>query len=193
MTGALAALTLLLAAGCAARETFLSPRDLPAELKADSQDRAHRPADEHAAVGPRTAVRLATAHDDETPEPLVLPSPTPRRFVVVSGQVRKPGELAFPEGRDFRVLAAVAMAEGIPNKVVDTVVVCRRQKGRDERALIRISLRKATRHESENILLMPDDIVSVEPTMTTLLKDSSGYVGAAAVGGGMLLIGGGPH
>jgi hypothetical protein len=84
----------------------------------------------------------------------------------------------------------VARAEGIPNKVVDTVVVCRKQKGCDDRALILVSLRKATRSETENIRLMPGDIVSVEPNLTTLLKDSSAYVGAAAMGGGMMLIGG---
>jgi len=192
---ALAGVWLVLAAGCAARETFLTPKDLSSELQADPIDRPLPAAEdnENDAASPRTSVQLVSGHDDTAAEPYRLPTQSPQRFVIVSGEVRKPGELAFPEGRDFRVLEAIARAEGIPNKVLDTVVVCRRQKGHDERALIRVSLRKATRQESENIRLMPDDIVSVEPTPTTLMKDSSGYVGAAAAGGGMLLIGGGPH
>ncbi len=38
--------------------------------------------------------------------------------------------------RALRVLEAVARAEGIPNKVVDTVIVCRKQMGRDEMAVV---------------------------------------------------------
>ena len=124
---ALGAWILAVVAGCAARETFLTPKDLSADLQ------------------PEKAERLDDAEK------------------LTEAAVRNP------------------------------IVVCRKQKGRDDRVLIRVSLRKATRNESENIRLMPGDIVSIEPTVTTLMKDSAGYVGAAAAGGGMLLIGGGPH
>lgn len=180
--------------GCVARETFLTPKNLSVDLQPAMTE---IPEDSGTATqaAVRNSIRLASGHagDVDEPEPLVLPSPKASPFVIVSGDVRQPGEYPFPEGRDFRVLEAVARAEGVRNKVIDTIVVCRKRKGSDERALIRVSLRKATRNESENIRLMPGDIVSVEPNVTTLMKDSSGYVGAAAVGGGMMLIGGGPH
>ncbi len=164
--------------GCAVRETFLTPKNLSAELQPASVERT-ADVEDNAGVTPRNTVRLASSQTDNE-GPLVLPSPTPPPFIIVSGEVRKPGEFTFPEGRDFRLLEAVARAEGIPNKLVDTVIVCRRTKGSDERTLIKLSLRKATRSERENIRLMPGDIVSVEPTLITLIKDSAGYVGVAA-------------
>jgi hypothetical protein len=176
---------LSLAEGCAARETFLSPKDLSSDLQPPSVETAH-----DADPASRHSVKLTSGNGNDEPRRLAETDSPPGRFVVVSGEVRKPGEFMFPEGRDFRVLEAVARAEGIPNKVVDTVIVCRKQKGRDERALILVSIRKATRSEVENIRLMPGDIVSVEPNLTSLMKDSSGYVGAAALGGGMMLMGG---
>lgn len=180
---------LLLAVGCASRETFISPNHLSSELQPPSVERAED-TEPDAETASESSIRLTSGSADEEPSRLTPAYSSPRRFVVVSGEVRKPGEFMFPEGRDFRVLEAVARAEGIPNKVVDTVIVCRKQKGCDDRALILVSLRKATRSETENIRLMPGDIVSVEPNLTTLLKDSSAYVGAAAMGGGMMLIGG---
>jgi len=182
---ALAGGMLSLAAGCAARETFLAPKDLLSDLQPTSVETA-----DDAVPESQHSIQLTSGNGDDEPRRLSEADSPPGRFVVVSGEVRKPGEFMFPEGRDFRVLEAVARAEGIPNKVVDTVIVCRKQKGRDERALILVSLRKATRSEVENIRLMPGDIVSVEPNLTTLMKDSSGYVGAAALGGGMMLMGG---
>lgn len=168
--------------GCAAKERFLSPQDLSADLCpppcAESSDGAVLLT---SAENDGEGDRFGRRNSGESP-----------RTVVVTGLVRKPGELAFPEGRDFRLLDAIARSEGIPNKIVDTVVVCRRRQGHDERALIRVSLREATRKESANIRLMADDIISVEPTPITLMRDARGYVGAAAVGGGMLLMGG-PH
>lgn len=183
-----------LVTGCAARETFLTPKNLSADLQPTM---AEIPEDTATATeaAVRNPIRLASgpADDVDEPESLVLPPSKASSFVLVSGDVKQPGEYPFPEGRDFRVLEAVARAEGVQNKVIDTIVVCRKRKGSDERALIRVSLRKATRNESENIRLMPGDIVSVEPNVITLMKDASGYVGAAAMGGGMLLIGAGPH
>lgn len=174
--------TLVLAAGgCASKESFFSHADLPTELQAPAI------ADHADVSGPVILASAATDADGDTVG--VGKRPTSRPMVVVTGLVRKPGQLAFPVGRDFRLLDAIARSEGIPNKVVDTVVVCRRRPDNDDRALIRVSLREATRKQSANIRLAPDDIVSVEPTPTTLMKDVRGYVGAAAVGGGMLLFG----
>ena len=170
-----------MACGCATKDQLLSARDLPEELQATSMVRLA------AADAPATDVDAAVVPAGyEEPGPLAATQGRP--VILVNGLVRKPGTQEFPEGRDFRVLEAITRAEGLSNKVVDTVIVCRKRPGRSDRALIKVSLHEACRHDDENILLAPDDIVSVEPTARGLLRDASTYVGAAAgVGGGALM------
>lgn len=103
--------------------------------------------------------------------------------VLVTGTVHRPGRYEFPVGQDFRVLDAVARAEGIPNKVVDTVVICRRLPKKSETTLIEVSLHQATREPDENLRLMPGDIISVEPTAKSLMKDGFKYIGSALAAG----------
>jgi polysaccharide export outer membrane protein len=99
--------------------------------------------------------------------------------VLVTGMVRRPGRYLFPIGQDYRLLDAIAEAGGIENKVVDTVVVCRRVPNAHETALIEVSLHEATREPDNNLRMMPGDIVSVEPTPKALMKDVAKYVGVA--------------
>lgn len=175
---------LLVLTGCAAKETYLSHKDLPPELQPQAFAEREKTAN---------PVVLASAEYDADADVVVgRRDGSSRPHVVVTGLVRKPGQFTFPVGKDFRLLDAIAQSEGIPNKIVDTVVVCRTRPDEDDRALIRVSLREATRKQSANIRLAPDDIISVEPTPTTLMKDAGGYVGAAAVGGGIFLLGS-PH
>lgn len=101
--------------------------------------------------------------------------------VLVTGMVQKPGRYELPIGVEYRVLDAVASAQGVSHKVIDTVVVCRTFRGGKERALIQVSLRGATRNENENILLMPGDLVSVETNAGMLFQDVTKYVGLAFV------------
>jgi polysaccharide export outer membrane protein len=101
--------------------------------------------------------------------------------VLVTGMVQKPGRYELPTGVEYRVLDAVASAQGVSHKVIDTVVVCRTFRGGIERALIQVSLRKATRNENENIVLMPGDLVSVETNAGMLFQDVTKYVGLAFV------------
>lgn len=102
--------------------------------------------------------------------------------VLIIGTVGKPGRYEFPADGTLTALDAISTAQGIPNKVVDTVVVCRQVPNQDEKALIQISLRAATRNPEDDLLLMPGDIVSVEPTAKSLMRDTFKYV-RSAVGG----------
>lgn len=108
--------------------------------------------------------------------------------VLVIGTVGKPGRYEFPADGTLTALDAISTAQGIPNKVVDTVVVCRQLPNQDEKALIQISLRAATRNPDDDLLLMPGDIVSVEPTPRSLMKDTFKYVRSAVGGASMFFI-----
>lgn len=72
--------------------------------------------------------------------------------------------------------------------MIDTVVVCRAVQGGTERALIQVSLRGATRNESENIVLMPGDLVSVETNAGMLFQDVTKYVGLVFVAAGSFFV-----
>ncbi len=101
--------------------------------------------------------------------------------VQVLGLVQHPGSFELPLGRDYRVLDAIASANGASNKVVDTVVVCRKMSNDEKRALIQVSLREASRNQAENIVLVPGDVVRVEPTAKTLMKDGLKYLKFAVI------------
>ena len=101
--------------------------------------------------------------------------------VQVTGLVQHPGSFELPIGRDYRVRDAIASANGVSNKVVDTVVICRKTSNDSKRALIQVSLREASRDQAENIVLVPGDIVSVEPTPKTIMKDCLKYARFAAI------------
>ena len=103
--------------------------------------------------------------------------------------VQKPGRYELPVGVEYRVLDAIASAaQGVTHKVIDTVVVCRAVQGGTERALIQVSLRGATRNESENIVLMPGDLVSVETNAGMLFQDVTKYVGLVFVAAGSFFV-----
>jgi polysaccharide export outer membrane protein len=108
--------------------------------------------------------------------------------VLVTGMVQKPGRYELPVGVEYRVLDAIASAQGVSHKVIDTVVVCRAIRGGTERALIQVSLRGATRNESENIVLMPGDLVSVETNAGMLFQDVTKYVGLTLVAAGSFFV-----
>jgi polysaccharide biosynthesis/export protein len=111
--------------------------------------------------------------------------------VQVTGLVQHPGSFEFPIGRDYRVLDAIASANGVSNKVVDTVVICRKTSDGAKRALIQVSLHDASRDQAENIVLFPGDVVSVEPTRKTLVKDGLKYARFAVIPVTMMVARGG--
>jgi polysaccharide export outer membrane protein len=102
--------------------------------------------------------------------------------VVVTGMVQKPGRYDFPIGSEFRILDAVAIAHGATYKIIDTVLVCREVPGQNKRVLIQVSLREASRKQSENILLQPGDIVLIEGSMKVMLQDSWDFVSQVLLG-----------
>jgi polysaccharide export outer membrane protein len=102
--------------------------------------------------------------------------------IVVTGMVARPGRFDLPIGQEFRVLDAVASAHGVSYKVLDRVMICRTVRGRTERAVIEVNLREATRNQTENLLLMPGDVVSVEANAKVLFQDTIDYIGAAILG-----------
>jgi polysaccharide export outer membrane protein len=102
--------------------------------------------------------------------------------IVVTGMVNRPGRYTLPIGEEFRILDAVASAHGVSYKVLDHLMVCRKVPGREERAVIEINLREATRNQTENLLLMPGDIVSVEANAPVLFQDCVDYIGSAILG-----------
>jgi protein involved in polysaccharide export with SLBB domain len=108
--------------------------------------------------------------------------------IQVLGLVAHPGNFELPVGRPYRVRDAIAAANGVTNKVVDTVLVCRQIPNNEKRALIQVSLREAARDQAENIILVPGDIVSVEPTRETMLKDGLKYVKYVVFGATMIAI-----
>jgi polysaccharide biosynthesis/export protein len=91
--------------------------------------------------------------------------------IVVTGMVQKPGRFELPIGTDFRVLDAIATAHGATYKIIDTVLVCREVAGQNDRVLIQVSLREASRKQSENILLQAGDIVTVESNVKVMVQD----------------------
>jgi polysaccharide export outer membrane protein len=102
--------------------------------------------------------------------------------VVVTGMVHKPGRFDFPIGSDFRVLDAIASAQGTTYKMIDTVLVCRAVAGQNDRVMIQVSLREASRKQNENILLQPGDIITVESNLKVMLQDSFDFVGQVLLG-----------
>jgi polysaccharide biosynthesis/export protein len=94
----------------------------------------------------------------------------------VLGLVHKPNRYEFPLGKNLRLLDAVSLAGGLSNSVADKVFVIRRRRDA-EPMLVQVSLRKAKRKGTENILLEPGDTVSIEQTPGTIFIDAVRAVG----------------
>jgi polysaccharide biosynthesis/export protein len=102
--------------------------------------------------------------------------------IVVTGIVNRPSRIELPVGQELRILDAIAMAHGVSYKVLDRALICRTVPGKNERAVIEVNLREATRNQTENILLMAGDVVSVEANAKVLFQDTIDYIGAAILG-----------
>jgi polysaccharide export outer membrane protein len=170
------------APGSVARSEIVKTGGWSDEANATGEPREFNfPADRHEILltsTDRSKLASAELHDGDvvTVERRDPPS------VVVTGIVNKPGRYEFPIGQEFRILDAIATAHGVSYKVLDRAMVCRKVPGRNERAVIEVNLRDATRTQAENILLMPGDIVSVEANPKVLFQDTIDYIGAAVLG-----------
>lgn len=93
-------------------------------------------------------------------------------------------ELEVPAGRNIRLLDALALAGGpqYSHWVSNRVDVIRRVPGRNETVRIRASIRNAKKDDKANLLLAPNDIVSVEENpMTFTLSTLGGLAGVSGI------------
>lgn len=107
---------------------------------------------------------------------------TPPRPIQVVGVIRD-SAVEVPSGRNIRLLDALTLAGGqqYSNWISDKVTIIRRVPERNETIRIRASIRRAKDSDSENLLLAPYDIVSVEENIVTFtLSTLSGLFGAGA-------------
>jgi polysaccharide export outer membrane protein len=91
------------------------------------------------------------------------------RVVNVMGLVREPKQLTIPPDQDLTVLAAIARAGGRTVQLADRVLVIRQLPGQPEPIEIEVSVREAKKNGAANLLLAPNDIVTVEETPTTFV------------------------
>lgn len=94
------------------------------------------------------------------------------KALFVTGLVRKPGRVEFPQGEDLRLIDAISLA-GYTSSQVATKVFVIRQPGPDAQPyVIQASLSKAKHDPRHNLRLAPGDIVSVEHTPATIAMEA---------------------
>ena len=91
---------------------------------------------------------------------------TPKTVQVI-GLVKRPDRHEIEPGRELRLLDAIALGGGRTTQLADKVYVVRNLEGSPKPILIEASVSKAKQGGSENLLLAPGDVVSVEETPLT--------------------------
>lgn len=105
---------------------------------------------------------------------------TPPRPIRVIGVIQNQA-IDVPPGEDVRLLDAIAVAGGqtYSNWISDRVTIIRTLPGSKETVRIGASIRGAKKNGNENVLLAPQDIISVEENIFTFtLSTISGFLGA---------------
>ena len=92
--------------------------------------------------------------------------------VEVIGLVNDPGQYEFPVNKNLNLLSALALAGGLRNPLADSVIVRRTRGTNEEPIVIKASIQKAKYSSSENVLLEPGDVVSVEKSAATVILDA---------------------
>jgi polysaccharide export outer membrane protein len=87
----------------------------------------------------------------------------------VMGLVTKPGRFEFPANKDVHLLDALAMAGGVSTPWADKAHLIRQVPGQTKPVVIEISIKEAKQQGTGNLRLGPGDVVSVEPTPTTVV------------------------
>ncbi len=100
---------------------------------------------------------------------VVLVRKRPKRIIHVMGLVERPNQFELPPNKNFRVLDALSMAGGRRLSMADRVLVVRQVPGKEEPAVIEVSVRKAKQDKDANILLADGDVVSLEETPVTIV------------------------
>ena len=104
----------------------------------------------------------------------------PPRPIRVIGIIKNQA-IEVPPGEDLRLLDAISIAGGqrYSNWISDRVTIIRTLPGSKETVRLGASIRGAKRYGNENILLAPQDIISVEENILTFtLSTVSGFLGA---------------
>jgi len=94
------------------------------------------------------------------------------KAIFVTGLVRKPGRVEFPQGEDLRLIDAVSLAGYTSSQVAEKVYVIRQPTPDAQPVVIQASLWKAKHDPRHNIRLAPGDIVSVEHTAATVVMEA---------------------
>ncbi|MEZ6089670.1 MAG: SLBB domain-containing protein [Pirellulaceae bacterium] len=89
----------------------------------------------------------------------------PDRFVNVMGLVRSPDAIEMPKDEDMKLLDAISQAGGLSESLANRVTVIRKRG--DEDIVIETSIREAKQGGAANLVLAPNDLVSVEETPLT--------------------------
>lgn len=108
------------------------------------------------------------SHNLEDGDVVMVQRRDPQPFDVI-GLVTKPGRFELPPNQDLYLLDALAIAGGVTTHWADKIHVVRQVPDHAEPIVIEISIKEAKRHGKGNIRLGPGDVVSVEPTNTTLV------------------------
>ncbi len=100
---------------------------------------------------------------------------TPPRSVRIIGVIQD-REVQLPPGRNVRLLDALALAGGptFSDWVSSRVDIIRRVPGKDDTVRIQTSIRRAKKDDKYNLLLAPNDIVSVEENPVTFTLSTLG-------------------
>ena len=95
-----------------------------------------------------------------------------KRLVHVTGLVKEPDQFELPVDQDLRVLDAVAMAGGVTSTVADKIIVVRHLDTQQAPIVAEVSIARAKKETSENLVLQAGDLVSVEQTVATTVVDT---------------------
>ncbi|MBN1854826.1 MAG: polysaccharide biosynthesis/export family protein [Pirellulales bacterium] len=91
------------------------------------------------------------------------------RFVHVMGLVRDPKQIEILPQQNIRILDAIAIAGGRTMQLADKVKVIRQIPDQPEPIVIDVSIRDAKRNSRSNLILAPEDVVTVEETPVTFV------------------------
>ena len=94
------------------------------------------------------------------------------KAIFVTGLVRNPGRIEFPQGEDLRLLDAVSLAGYTSSQVAQKVYIIRQPSPDVQPIVIQASLWKAKHDPNHNVLLAPGDTVSVEHTVATVVMEA---------------------
>jgi protein involved in polysaccharide export with SLBB domain len=92
--------------------------------------------------------------------------------VYVAGLVKQAGAYDIPKDEPLRVTQAIAKAGGRTLELADTVYVSRYIPDQDEKVVIEVSLAAADADTEADLVLAPNDVVTVKETPLTFFVET---------------------